>query len=114
MLQRTMFTLWLLILNFNTLLASELPKPYVTCTLSGQLGNQMFEIACTLAYAWDHQAQALFPDLNRTDYNIPINRKKIFFRLDASPLPRPVQNVFGQYVPFTKVEIPYIPDQNLS
>jgi len=57
----------------------------------GQLGNQMFDIAATLAYGWDHQLKPIFPDmLYKTDNNLAYNRQKIFFRLDCSESPVPL------------------------
>jgi hypothetical protein len=88
-------------------------RPYVTCQLSGQLGNQLFEIAATLAYAWDNGVDPIFPELNRLDHDIPLNKEKIFYKLDASPLPRPILNTFSQYINFRKFDIPYQPDLNL-
>src|SRR5579862_6430206 len=69
-------------------------KPFVTCNLHGQLGNQLYEIATTLAYAWDHVAIPMFPELKKSNFNIPINRERIFFRLNASSLPRPIKYTF--------------------
>lgn len=107
------FILWVVTSSFRFILASEEPLPYVTCTFYGQLGNQLFEIATTLAHAWDHHTIPIFPDLNRTDSNIPINREKIFFRLDASPLPRPILHQYQHMLSFSKVDIPYHPDQHI-
>lgn len=90
-------------------------KSYVTPWLkSGQLGNQMFEIATTLAHAWDHQLKPVFPGLNQDSFNLPINRKKIFFRLDATPIPRPVRHTFHQYCNYENVPIPVKKDQLLK
>ena len=36
-------------------------KPYVTCTMRGGLGNQLFIITATLAYAQEHGIQCIFP-----------------------------------------------------
>lgn len=38
---------------------------YVTCRLDGQLGNQFFQIAHMLAYAWDNNLTPVLPDINR-------------------------------------------------
>ncbi len=96
-------------LFLNSITAQE--KPYVTCWLqSGQLGNQLFEIAATLAYAWDNDVVPLFPELNKTNFNISINRKRIFFRLNASPLPRPILHTFEQFCNYEKIDIPILPD----
>ncbi|MBS0620565.1 MAG: alpha-1,2-fucosyltransferase [Verrucomicrobia bacterium] len=40
---------------------------YVTCNYEGQLGNNLFQIAVTTAYAIDHGCEALFPPI-RPDY----------------------------------------------
>jgi len=70
-------------------LNANVERPYVSCRLEGQLGNQLFEIATTLAYAWDYHLEPIFPDLNSKGWNIPHNRGMVFFRLNASALPRP-------------------------
>lgn len=67
---------------------------YVSCELKGQLGNQLFEIAAALAYAWDYDLEPIFPELNKGEWNIYYNRDSIFFRLNASPLPRPPLSQF--------------------
>lgn len=72
-------------------------KPYVTSRWDGQLGNQLFCIAATLAYAWDHDLEALFPFLNEPDANKSYNRERIFFRLNTSDCPRPYKHVFSNY-----------------
>jgi len=89
-------------------------KPYITCHLRGQLGNHLHQIATTLAYAWDHNAEPIFPELNRKDLNIPMNRERIFFRLSSSPLPRPIRHTFEHRNNFEKIDIPVRPDQNLN
>ncbi len=107
---------FIFLLNPINCVASNNPqeKPYVTCWLrSGQLGNQIFEIAATLAYAWDNDIEPLFPELNSTTLNIPINRRRIFFRLNSSPLPRPILYTFDQFKNYEKIDIPVRPDQNL-
>lgn len=91
----------------------SIKKSYVTCQLNGQLGNQMHQIATTLAYAWDHGVTPVFPDLKRTDFNIPMNHKRVFFRLDDSFLPRPIKHVFVHRNLFEKKEIPVKPDLEL-
>ena len=85
-------------------------RPFVSCVLVGQLGNQLFEIATTLAYAWDNDLEAIFPELNSADLNIPINRKRIFFRLNNSSLPRPISYRFKHYNNYEKREIPITKD----
>jgi len=87
--------------------------PYVTCDIRGALGNQIFEIVTTLAYAWDYGAVAVFPDLNRTDSNISYNRDRIFFRLDASNSPRPFSTSFSEASWHSSERIPFQKDQKL-
>lgn len=52
---------------------------YVTVQLSGQFGNQLFQIATAYAYSLDHNMPFTVPDLvNKTDDNIPHNAKRVF------------------------------------
>lgn len=88
-------------------------ETFVTCQLRGQLGNQLYQIAATMAYAWDYQVKPIFPELNRIDNGIPENRKHIFFRLDASPLPRAVHSKFTETIWYSSAKVPYRPDQCL-
>lgn len=37
-------------------------QPYITGSILGGLGNQLFEVATTCALAWDHGAEPYFPD----------------------------------------------------
>ncbi len=84
--------------------------PFVTCEMKGSLGNQIFQVATTLAYAWDHGARPLFPALNQEDFNLSYNRDRFFFRLDTSELPRPIAFVDDQQIWFFYKEIPTAPD----
>ncbi len=106
---RSFFYLVLTCFNFSLHAQSD---GYVTCWLSsGQLGNQLYEIATTLAFAWDHDKTPLFPGLEeKQEHNIPMNRKRLFFRLDTTPLPRPIANVFENYVNWEYFAIPNQPD----
>lgn len=89
-------------------------RSFVTCHMSpGQLGNQLFVVATTLAFAWDHDMEALFPELHGEVFNLPINRERIFFRLNSSPLPRPIKYTFTHIDNFVKVDIPVNEDQYL-
>lgn len=74
----------------------------------------MFIIAATLAYAWDNDAIAIFPDLNKADYRLSENRDSFFFRLDA-PLesPRPFIYYFKEGIWHSSQKIPFQPDQIL-
>lgn len=60
---------------------------YVSVVCNGQLGNQMFKIASTLAYAWDHNLKPVFPSLNNPGDNLIYNRDRFFGRLDCSEAP---------------------------
>lgn len=75
------------------------PQSFVTGTIGGQLGNQIFVVAATLAYAWDHNAHPLFPDFSissefATQYKLAFNRENFFFRLDISNPPWPFSNTY--------------------
>jgi len=89
-------------------------KPFITCSLHGQLGNQLHQIATTLAYAWDYGAEPIFPELYKDKFNIPMNRERIFFKLNASELPRPIKHTFTHKNNFEKKDIPIKPDQFLN
>lgn len=89
-------------------------KPLVTCQLFGQLGNQLYQIATTLAYSWDHDALAIFPELYKTEDRIAYNRDRIFFRLDASSPPRPFRQIFRESCYYSSKRVPFRPDQILS
>lgn len=56
-------------------------KPFITGSLLGQMGNMMFQVATTSALAWDHGADAYFPDLFIT----PILYQHIFSRCKVTP-----------------------------
>ncbi len=107
----------LLLLSLTSTLTPTEPdeRPYVTTWMkSGQLGNQLFEISAALAFAWDNDMDPIFPGLNNTDSNISINYKRIFFRLNASQLPRPIRSFFDhRYYNYEKIDIPIRPDQML-
>lgn len=67
---------------------------YVSGKTTGQLGNQMFCIATTLAYAWDHNLTPIFPFLNSANANRSYNRDHIFFRLDTTTPSPTVMSVY--------------------
>lgn len=63
-------------------------KPFIIGQLQGQLGNQMFQIAATIAHAKNYDMDFYFPDLiNKKSEGIPVNRKKIFFRIKLRQAP---------------------------
>lgn len=86
-------------------------QPLASCWIMGQLGNQLYQIATTLAYAWDHQALPVFPYLNKQEDRISYNRDRIFFRLDASLPPRPFLHVFEETKYYSSQKIPFHNDQ---
>lgn len=86
----------------------------VTCKIYGQIGNQLFQIATTLAYAWDYQATPLFPGLHNPAWNISLNKDRLFSRLDASSPTRPFLNLFTESSWFSSQKIPFRKDQILD
>lgn len=93
---------------------SEEVPAYVSCAIQSQLGNQLFEISAALVTAWEHDAIPVFPELKKTDFNIPINREKIFFRLETecpSDIPWSGHGMEGLLWGKVKPEtIPYVPN----
>ncbi len=109
-----------LILGIANAAAEEAPPPnqdvdrsYITCELLGGLGNQFFEIATTLAHAWDHGAIPVFPDLYRHQYKLNEHRQSVFFRIDASDTPRPYSTAYFDMNWCSTTEIPYVKDQRI-
>ncbi len=70
---------------------------FVTCRISGQLTNNLNQIATTLSYAWDYGAEPFFPELNKTEWNISYNRDRFFFRINHGSPPRPILNFYNEY-----------------
>lgn len=85
-------------------------QPFITCQIYGQLGNQLFQIATTLAYSWDYQAIPLFPGLHNPSWNIAYNRKKLFSHLDSSLPPRPISHFFKETIWCSSERIPFKKD----
>ena len=66
-----------------------LDKKYITVHLSGQFGNQLFEIATAYAYSLDHELPFTIPDLvTNSNDGIPHNARTVFLRNIASYFPR--------------------------
>lgn len=83
-------------------------KPYVIGSLLGQVGNRMFEVATASAVAWDHDAEAYFPDFTSSkDYS------HIFFRCKIVP---PSMKVSFEWSVknFMYEPIPYRPNMKIS
>lgn len=90
-------------------------KPAVVGRLQGQLGNQLFIVAATVSLAWEHEAQALFPDfvINPNQDGRKLNYQMIFHSLETSSLPsRPSFSYQEPY--FTYHPIPYFPNMELK
>jgi hypothetical protein len=65
--------------------------------LAGQLGNQMFQIAATVAHAFKNRAKPVFPDLiYKKQYGIETNYQHVFFRLDTTLLSGPRDHYIQQ------------------
>lgn len=81
-------------------------KSFVSCHFEGQLGNQLFTVAATLAYSWDYGKEALFPQLNESRYHLSFHRERLFFRLNASQIEAPFQREFWEKIWFSPERIP--------
>lgn len=78
-----------LLATFQTFLFTEecfekkqqltLEKTFVVGNISCQMGNNLFQVATTLAYAWEHQIEAYFPGLAG---DIP-HLQHVFFRCNV-------------------------------
>lgn len=81
-------------LTCESLERSQSAQGYVSVEMSGQFGNQLFEIATAYAYALDHDLFLTVPDLaNKQRDNIPNNAEKLFFpRISSSAVPRIAQH----------------------
>lgn len=82
-------------------------RPIISPGFEGQIGNQLFVVAATLGFAWDYNARPIFPNLsmekNRTSYN----RGLLFYRLDHSPSPRPLEYIFREKIWYSADRIPF-------
>lgn len=88
-------------------------KPYVIAKLFGQLGNQLFQIAAATSLALDNDAIAVFPDLESSDFNIPLNKAHVFQNLPSySPLENPTY-IYTE-PKFSYDPIPYQPNMVIN
>ena len=63
----------------NHIEEDNVPLGHVSVQLSGQFGNQLFEIATAYAYSLDNNLALTIPDLvQKSKDNIPYNAKAIF------------------------------------
>jgi hypothetical protein len=86
----------------------EEQKPFVIGSLLGQLGNRMFEIAATSALAWDHGAEAYFPDLSPASQDY----QHVFSRCNIKQPSQPIAFEWAWGVGYEP--IPYHPNMRLS
>ena len=108
----------LLSLSLCATAEENLPKtpnetPYVIGSLIGQLGNQIFEVATASALAWDHGAEAYFPDFGPSAQWPGGGYQHIFFRVKINP---PSNEISSEWTapPFGYFPIPYQPKMRLS
>lgn len=94
------YSFFLSILLFLFRLGWAAEAPFVTAHLMGQLGNQFFILAAAHSLAWEYGVDPIFPDLasssNEPLFNIPLNREKLFFHLNASSLPREAGYIYRE------------------
>ncbi|MBS0626295.1 MAG: alpha-1,2-fucosyltransferase [Verrucomicrobia bacterium] len=86
-------------------------RPFISPIFNGQIGNQLFIVAATLAYAWDYGAIPYFPGLFRKENRTSYNKDRLFFRLDTSPVPRPFKNHYRETAWYSSQRIPFREDQ---
>lgn len=90
--------------------------PYVIGKLSCQLGNNLFQIATTCAHAWDHDAEAFFPDLTKKTEGMPTRYKHVLFRCNANKPEKYLEYRWNQPLEhnFSYCKIPYHPNMQIS
>ncbi len=96
-------------------------SPAVKCKFRGQLGNQLFEIATTLAYAHDHnlvphlrskplkKSQRDCRNLYFVFHNVPFDRGRL--NLTFNPL---IKRIYQESSPRTYTPIPFRKNQELQ
>ncbi len=68
----------------------QLTQGIILGSIFAELGNNFFQVATTLAFAWDHHSTAYFPELvDRLDCpynpkNVPLNYSHVFFRCNIA------------------------------
>jgi hypothetical protein len=96
----------LALITCSTAIASK-PTTYVVGSLFGQAGNNFFQIAAACATAWDHEAEAYFPDLAI----IPTLYHHYFSRCNIDPPSDEIS--FDWDGPIDYSDIPYQPYMKL-
>jgi hypothetical protein len=80
--------IWFLVANCSL---NAYEKPCVTGKVYAQMGNNFFQIATASALAWDHDAEAYFPDLKTSKtHNIPTSYQHVFFRCKSCKAPNKI------------------------
>lgn len=91
--------------------------PFVVGEISSQLGNNLFQIATTCAFAWDNKAEPLFPDLlTPKNQEMIDNIEHVFFRCNIQE-PHSKISKFWQLpyaLNFCYTPIPYTPNMSIS
>ncbi len=86
--------LWMLSCSF---LHAADEKPFVIGKLQYELGNQMFQVAATVAFALDHGYEPYFPDLASCPWwGIPDNYRYVFWRLNPSKPQGMVESIYRE------------------
>ena len=106
-------TKWICLTLWPIIFLAANEQPYVTCRIEGQLGNQIFEIAAALAYAWDYNVRPIFPELNRGDWNIPLIAHTFFQVRYLIFTAAFAKFLSSSLFIFNSDKIPYRPDQCL-
>ncbi|MGE4574902.1 MULTISPECIES: alpha-1,2-fucosyltransferase [Parachlamydia] len=87
--------------------------PYIVPVMTGQLGNQLFQIAAATSLALDHNAKVTVPDLkNLKTWGIPTNRQLVLWRIDTTE-PKVALTSFTE-ASFAYAPIPYKPNMKLN
>jgi hypothetical protein len=95
--------------------ASGEERPFIVGELRYELGNQMFQVAATMAIALDHGYEAYFPDLERCSaWGMPTNRKYVFWRLNSGTPLGEVQYTYNEWEKGWQCPIPAKPNMLLQ
>jgi hypothetical protein len=107
--------LFLFILASLSSVVSAEEKPFIIGELRYELGNQMFQVAATVAIALDHGYEACFPDLeNCSSWGIPDTRRYVFWRLNSRMPMGGVQYTYNEWDQGGGFSIPAQPNMVLQ
>jgi hypothetical protein len=104
---------WILLLFFECITClgyshSSSNQPYVTATIHGRLGNNLFQVATASALAWDNNAEVSFPDFASPS----IVYDRVFFRCKRDKPSREVKFYWNE-PSYAYQPIPFHPDMHL-